>query len=134
MLLVKTKIGVSSIHGIGVFADQYVMRGTPMWKFQPGFDLQLTLAELDRLSEPARHQTLNYAYLDRSSNRYILCADDARFYNHSEMPNTGPDPTNPDDYIDVALLDIEPGEEILCNYRDFYTDIERVGKLVHTSV
>ena len=41
MLLVKTKIGPSKIAGIGLFADEFIAKGTPVWKFEPGFDLEI---------------------------------------------------------------------------------------------
>src|SRR5665213_2686445 len=120
MLLIKTKLGASKTHGIGVFAAERIIKGTPMWKFKTGFDLQLTLEELNNLSEPAREQALNYSYQDTNTGKYILCGDDARFYNHSKNPNTGPDPNEPDDYLDIALRNIEKGEEIVCDYFGFY--------------
>ena len=42
MLYVKTKIGQSKIHGMGLFADQFIKKGTIIWKFTPGFDLKFT--------------------------------------------------------------------------------------------
>ncbi len=38
MLLVKTKIGQSNISGIGVFADEFIPKGTVIWRYQEGFD------------------------------------------------------------------------------------------------
>jgi hypothetical protein len=33
MLLVKTTIAPSPIHGIGLFADQFIPQGTRIWEF-----------------------------------------------------------------------------------------------------
>jgi SET domain-containing protein len=118
MLLVKTKTHVSEIHGIGLFADQFISQGTMTWKFLEGFDLRLPKSILNELSPPAREQFLKYSYLDSSSGLYELCSDDARFFNHSETPNTG----SISDVIDVALRDIQPGEELTCDYRTFDVD------------
>lgn len=125
MLLVKTKIGQSKIHGIGLFADQFIKKGTMIWKFQPGFDLKIDKDELSKLSEPAREQFLKYAYLDFATHKYILCFDDSRFFNHSEDPNSLD--VVSEDYecsIDVAGRDIEIGEELTCNYLDFDEDFD----------
>jgi len=84
MLTVKTKIGSSNISGIGLFADQFIPKGTIVWKFQEGFDLLLSKEEIIKLSEPAQKQFYNYAYLDKKYNKYLLCSDDARFFNHSD--------------------------------------------------
>lgn len=114
MLLVKTKIGPSTIHGIGLFADQYISKGTPVWEFTSGFDIECSVSDLDRLSEPARERFLHYCYLDPDTKKYVLCADDARFFNHSETPNIiCPDQDGPD----RATRDIQPGEELTYDYR-----------------
>lgn len=60
-----------------------------------------------------------YSYVDRSTKRLILCFDNARFTNHSENPNLRPDYT-PDAFgIDVAVRDINAGEELTLDYDDF---------------
>ena len=38
MLLVKTYLDKSSIHGLGVFASQVIRKGTKVWRFVDGFD------------------------------------------------------------------------------------------------
>ncbi|MBI2055521.1 MAG: SET domain-containing protein [Candidatus Sungbacteria bacterium] len=122
MLLVKTKIGPSKIHGIGLFADQFIPQGMPVWEFTEGFDMEYTAEDLERLSEPARAQFLHYCYIDPDTRRYVLCADDARFSNHSETPTTiNPDPADPD----IASRDIQPGEELTYDYRTGDMDYTR---------
>lgn len=122
MLLVKTKIGSSNISGIGVFANQFILKGTPIWKFQPGFDLKVDKGELANLSEPAKEQFLNYTYLSLNTGKYILCFDDARFFNHSDNPNCI-DASPDDDGINVAARDIQKSEELTCNYKEFDQDV-----------
>jgi hypothetical protein len=41
VLLVKTRIGASPIHGFGLFTDELIPSGTPVWRFTPGFALDL---------------------------------------------------------------------------------------------
>jgi SET domain-containing protein len=123
MLLVKTTIGPSPIHGIGVFAAEAIPKGTVMWRLERGFDLELTQEQVDRLSPPAREKTLHYAYKDPRTDLYVLCMDDARFYNYSEAANSAKDPAEPE--RDIALRDIRPGEEITYDYGSFDTDFER---------
>ncbi len=125
MLLVKTKIGPSKIHSIGLFADQFIPKGTSIWKFKRGFDLKYSEAELDQLSEPARNQFLHYcySYKDESSHYYVICADDYRFLNHSVNPNiTNIEAIGEVEGIDIALVDIQVGEELLCDCREFDED------------
>jgi hypothetical protein len=54
MLLVKTKIGPSAIQGIGLFADQFIAKGTHLWEFTPGLDVQITFTQLKTLSPTAK--------------------------------------------------------------------------------
>lgn len=119
MLLVKTHIGPSNIHGTGLFADESIPKGTAVWEFKHRFDLQLTREEISSLAPPAREQLLKYAYLEPSG-VYVLCSDDARFFNHSNTPNTTA-LINVDgrDYRDIANRDINPGEELTADYSAF---------------
>ncbi len=125
MLLVKTKIGPSKINGIGLFANQFIPRGTPVWKFQSGFDLKIDKSDLSKLFDPGREQFLKYAYLNPKTNKYILCFDDARFFNHFDNPNCI-DINSPDDEegINIAAKDIKEGEELTCNYKEFDADFD----------
>src|SRR5438552_1351708 len=87
MLLVKSRIALSSVHGIGLFAAQFISRNEPVWKFEQGFDLELPLDFPELLSSAAREQFFNYAFVSRTTTNYVVCADDARFFNHSVIPN-----------------------------------------------
>jgi SET domain-containing protein len=126
MLTIKTKLGKSDISGIGLFADQFIPQGTIVWKFMPNFDLLLSEDEIQKLSESAQKQFYNYAYLDKKYNKYVLCSDDARFFNHSDNPNCD-DGT---DDVTIALRDINEGEELTIDYKDCYADIERHPEII----
>jgi len=60
MLLVKTKIKESKIHGIGLFADQFIPKGTEIWKFTSGFDQKFTREQI--LNFPDLLQVYIYKY------------------------------------------------------------------------
>lgn len=117
MLLVKTKLGQSKVHGIGLFADQFIPKGTITWKYHPEFDMAFNEKEIAKMSEMARKQLFHYAYYDKKLKEYVLCFDDQRFINHSRKPQKINIHTTPD--IDVAARDIEAGEELLCDYNKF---------------
>ena len=122
MLLVKTVLKPSQIQGVGVFADEDIAPGTPVWQFSSGFDLSIDPAELRRLSGVSRDQFMKYAYVSKKSGKFILCFDDARFFNHASRPNICcKDPTSPLNQEDVcvALRRIRTGEELTCDYREF---------------
>jgi uncharacterized protein len=133
MLLVKTQLGLSDIHGIGLFADQLIRKGTVTWQYHPDFDAAYKEEDMLKMSDAARDQFLKYAYYDKDLDLYILCSDDQRFINHnSEYPNIISTPRR-----DVAAHDILCGEELLCNYNCYDdTYFIRVGmpQLAKTAV
>lgn len=38
MILIPARVAASRIHGLGLFAVEPIPRGTPVWRFVPGFD------------------------------------------------------------------------------------------------
>jgi hypothetical protein len=125
MLMIKTKLGPSKINGIGLIADQFIPKGTVIWKYSPKFDLIIDHTELNILPEPARNAFLHYAYLNKRTGKYVLCFDNARFFNHSENPNCVGAPSPDDDEgLDIAGVDIQPGEEMTNDYREFDDDFD----------
>ncbi|HEX9609042.1 MAG TPA: SET domain-containing protein [Candidatus Paceibacterota bacterium] len=116
MLRVKTRIGKSDLHGIGLFAAQFIPKGTVTWQFDSEFDTAFTKEQVDRMPEHGRVIFLHYHYYDPDWG-YVLCADDQRFINHAENPqhrNISSTPTG-----DVAARDIKEGEELLTDYNAF---------------
>lgn len=113
MLLVQTYLDRSPIHGIGLFAGEFIPKGTVIWSFTPGLDLKLRPGRVERLPEPARAWVLHYGYYLADEKRWVVCVDDARFFNHSADPNTRNTRTT------VALRDIEKGEELTSDYHEF---------------
>lgn len=119
MILVKTKIGPSSIHGTGLFAAELIPKGTAVWKFVPVFDHEYPKDFTALLSPVAQEQFLNYAYISKETGNYILCADDMRFINHSANPNVINIPNGEQEGLDIAARDIFVGEELTYDYNVF---------------
>jgi SET domain-containing protein len=126
MLLIKTRLDKSPIAGIGLFADESIQKGTKLWQYEPSLDLLLSREEVGKLSKSARTQFHNYAYLDKERGKYLLCGDDARFWNNADVPNcdelTGNDST-------YAAQDINKGEELTIRYTDFYGNMEEHSEI-----
>jgi hypothetical protein len=64
-----------------------------------------------------------HAFVSIVDGTYVLCSDNAKFMNHSDEPNVDSGGVTED----VALRDIQPGEELTCDYRLF--DAGSTGKL-----
>ena len=105
---------------MGLFADEKIKTGTKIWQFEPTLDLLLSEEEVKKFSPSAQEQFYRYAYLDKIRNKYLLCGDDARFFNHSETPNCDESQDNDSTF---ALKDIEAGEELTVDYGDFYGNL-----------
>lgn len=125
MLLIRTRVAPSRIHGLGLFAVDAVPAGTPVWRFQPGFDRVLIPWEVSALPEPAREFVEHYGYRRLSDGVWILSGDHACFMNHALPPNTGTPPGQPDALWTVALRDLAAGEELTCDYFAFDADAAR---------
>jgi SET domain-containing protein len=119
MLLVPTRLAQSAIHGFGVFAAEPIAKGAPVWRFAKGLDMEFDPGVVDGLLPHVRTFFSHYGYLDRKVRRIILCFDDARFVNHSDMPNVATDYAQDAYGVDVALRDIAAGEELTMDYADF---------------
>ena len=119
MLLVKASAQPSPLHGLGLFAREFIPKGTPFWRFEPGFDRAFTPEQFATLPEPAHAHLRHYAYLDVATGHWILNGDLTIFMNHSSSPNTGALPAAKEPVLTVALQDIAPDEELTCDYFAF---------------
>jgi SET domain-containing protein len=112
MLLVKTYLDKSPIHGIGVFAGQFIRKDTKIWRFVIGYDRYYTPKQFARLPKPARDHLKQHAY--RWAGEILFSVDNDAHMNHSDNPNT---------YLKngyaLARRNIRKGEEITNDYREF---------------
>lgn len=126
MFTVRTSIRPSTIHGIGCFAEEKIEKGQIVWKFDQRFDLQFSEQEVPSLPESMQdflHQYSDVKNMDGQVT-FILSADHSRYMNHSDSPNLY---DTPDGLQQIALRDIDPNEELTCNY---YTgDLHAASKM-----
>jgi SET domain-containing protein len=112
MLLVKTYLDASSIHGVGVFAGEFIAKDTLVWKFDPLIDIILTPEQLAEFPESAKEFIISHAVpYPFGADNYCLTLDNAQYMNHSLAHNL-----QPNDMGDRALVDIPKGTELTVNY------------------
>jgi hypothetical protein len=112
MLLVRTYLDKSAIHGLGVFAGEPIRKGAKIWRFVYGFDRVYEAKEFAKLPKPARDYIQLYGY--RVNGEIILTVDHDRHINHSTKPNT----VLKGGYV-IARHNIAKGAEITNDYREF---------------
>jgi SET domain-containing protein len=124
MLLVKTSIHPSDIHGLGVFSNEAIKKDQVVWQHDPRIDIRFAYDELDSFPESMQYFFSIWGYVEMVDGKKVvtLSTDHARHMNHSDDPNL----------IDhgeklVAAHDIAAGVELTCNYHD--SDLEANHKL-----
>ena len=117
MLLVNTYVAASPIEGVGVFAAAPIPAGARIWRLDPEFDRLIPVGIYEASPPHLRALLDRYAYPSPDRPGFLVYeVDNGRFMNHSETPNT--------DFSaregGTALRDIQAGEELTCDYRQFY--------------
>jgi hypothetical protein len=115
MMMVDTELRASSIHGIGVFLTQNVRAGDLIWRFDSRIDRVFADDELTAMPEKLQQFLRTYSTLHGALKVWVLCGDNGRHFNHSDVPNTRSLGIAFGD--DVAAMDLERGTELTSDYR-----------------
>ncbi len=126
MFIVRTNLRPSPIHGIGVYADEPIKKGQVVWQFDSRVDLVIPVEEIKNFPPAVQDYFKRLTYVEARNGKrvMVLCADNAKYVNHSENPTLI---DTPDGTQQLAARDIESGEELTCNY--FISDLEAAQKL-----
>jgi len=124
MLYVKTKVLSSAIEGLGLFADEFVAKGALIAQYNPRFGWQCAETERDMLPPIAKEFLWRYGWRN-ADGIWLMDVDNSRFMNHSNAPNMKV--TTEAGFTSRAARDIERGEELTEDYRDFDPDFEKYG-------
>lgn len=121
MLKIKTYVDKSQIHGFGVFAKEFVPKGTIVWEYHPLFTVKVSKEDLKSLSEDEllHLKEESYYWVDGDGN-YMIPLDHDRFTNHCSIPNI--EILTPE--CSIASRDIHPGEELTNDYKKIYPELE----------
>jgi uncharacterized protein len=102
--------------GYGTFATQFIPKGTITW-VRDTLDQTIPQSVVDKMSPLHRTILDKYSFQDALGD-WILCWDHARFLNHSCQANC----LSPGFEFEIAVRDVQPGEEITDDYGMLYTD------------
>ncbi len=121
MLRIGTYIAESKIEGVGVFAGEAVAKGALVWRFDSNFDRLVPISFYNSAPIYLKQLMERYAYPSPGGPGLLVYeTDNGRFMNHSENPNTDFSVSGGG----WAIADIKAGEELTCNYAQFYEDFD----------
>lgn len=101
--------------GFGIFAEKRIPKGTITCFECSKCHRFYSKPDLDTVSAPLRKRILKYSY-EREDGILLFPCDDVIYINHSCNANT----LGTGHGFDIAVRDIEKGEEITYDYRMFY--------------
>ena len=111
MIHPATELRLVNAHiGHGVFATRHIPRGTITY-VRDELEIELTPRQFGRLDESHRRIVERYSYIDPRGRR-VVSWDHAKYVNHRCECNT----MSTGYGFEIALRDIEPGEEITDEY------------------
>ncbi|MCS7204143.1 MAG: SET domain-containing protein [Leptospiraceae bacterium] len=112
---------VNPIIGYGVFATKKIPMGTIVY-VKDEFEIMISQEDFQKIKEPLRSIIDRYSYIDPEGYR-IISWDIAKYTNHCCDPNT----ISTGYGFEIAIKDIEPGEQITDEYGIF--NLERTMEL-----
>ncbi len=120
MYVIKVSVKRSLIEGNGFFAEDFIPRGTIVY-FYSDKDFRYSEQEFEALDQRQKDEIIKYGVEDEFGTWIIT--EQGPYTNHSCDANVLPlfiDGI----YTDIAVRDIQKGEEITCDYGMFYSSIE----------
>ncbi len=134
MMLVKTKVGKSPIHGLGVFADEFIPRGTLIFRFVEPLDKRFNKEEVLSFPKEIQIYLSKYSWVSTKSGLVCVPFDNNKYINHSTAPNVISEYKDGEpEVVSYAICDINPGEELTEDYAKF-EDINIKGHVLNEIV
>jgi uncharacterized protein len=121
MIHIKYKLETSPLHGIGLYADEYISKGALIYTASPLLDLNISEEQFDMLDEKEKQEVRWWGFSDPVTGAWHVDFDVTRFINHSLDATVAQDPSRTDAYL-VAVRNIEAGEELTQNYLEFESE------------
>lgn len=101
---------INATIGHGLIATQSIPAGTIVWCLD-AMDVRLSPRQVKGLGPLYEEVLERYSWVD-AGGRHVLCWDHGRYMNHSCRPNS----MSPGLGFELALRDIEAGDEVVCDY------------------
>ena len=119
MLLINTYLDKSKIQGVGVFAKENAKKGEKIKEVRPEFEIEFNVENLPRMPLALAKFIDTHSYeRELGSKMFVMGIDNEKYINHSKDPNVDDD--------GIALKDINIGDEITANYKDFDDSVKKL--------
>jgi len=125
MMMVRTELRPSPIHGLGVFLLEPVKMGGLIWRFDARIDRVYSADEIASLPPHVQEYLHTYCTFHEPTGLYVLCGDNGRFFNHSETPSTVSNAISFGE--DHAARDLAVGDELTSDYRTICDQVRKNG-------
>ena len=125
MMMVETDLRPSGIHGTGVFLSQAVRKGDLLWQYDSRIDRVYSELEIASLPELTQRFLRMYSTWHAAVGLWVLCGDNGRHFNHSDIPNTVSDGIAFG--CDYAVDDLPAGTELTSDYRTICDSVRTNG-------
>jgi len=117
---VYTRLGISNIHGIGVFAISDIKKGTLLFEYDITEMVWVNASEIANTSDKIKKMYEDFCVVKDNGTLYGCPANFnqltmAWYMNHSDTPNVEID----ENYDFRTLREIKDGEELTINYKIF---------------
>ena len=113
MLTIAAYLDKSPLHGIGVYSKDFHPAGTKVWERHPLFDIYIDRDEFENLPDYAKAEIEIHMYEPDPDGPFYYETTQGKYMNHSREPNI--------DFSEIgagyATRDIQPGDELTCDYR-----------------
>lgn len=123
MLIVPTYLEKSDIQGFGVFAKEFIAKGSKVWAFHPVFDIRISPEEFVKLPLSCQQEIEVHMYEPELGGDFYYETTMGKYMNHSREPSVDFSVI----YEGWATRDIQPGEELTCDYRHFMADVSEIA-------
>jgi hypothetical protein len=119
MLKYETHIAKSNIHGLGLFTNVDIKKGSVVWEFNEVFDKKISDHDKIRLPEHIQKFIERHGFKDVTG-WWILDGGNDLYVNHHNDPNLiQSDEPNPISKSLIASRDIKTGDELTENYLEW---------------
>ena len=129
MLLIPTFVALSKIHGYGVFTSVDVKEDTVVWEFNSSVDQMFLDDEFDAMLNVLSKENAKkiYSWSYHENGHWILCGDNAKFFNHSNNPSCK---DTMGLLITTAKRNLIAGEELTSDYNNIDDNNRKLNEII----